>query len=136
MKSVVTLGHGLGADEITAPASTIVLPYVPHREVLPHVSLVVTHAGLGTVNVALEFGVPMVCMPMGRDQFANAERVVALGCGLSIEAEASVDVIRAAISGATRSASIRDASRRMAAIMRRYERGRLAVRELEGMLAS
>jgi len=134
VQAIVTLGRGLGADEFAAPESALVLPYVPHPALLPHVSLVVTHGGMGTINAALEFGAPMVCMPMGRDQFANAARVVALGCGLSLDAEATVETIRVALSDALGSPTMRDATRRLSAAMRRYERGGLATRELEGML--
>ena len=39
------------------------------------VSLVITHAGLGTtLMAALGHGVPMVCVPMGHDQFFNADQ--------------------------------------------------------------
>jgi UDP:flavonoid glycosyltransferase YjiC (YdhE family) len=38
-----------------------------HPELLPRTDVVVTHAGLSTVMAALASGVPMVCMPMGRD---------------------------------------------------------------------
>ena len=46
---------------------------------------VVTHAGHGTVLKTLAAGVPMVCMPMGRDQKDNTVRVLRLGA-LSLEA--------------------------------------------------
>ena len=43
---------------------------------LPHAALVVTHAGWQTINAALADGVPLVCVPDGRDQPDNAARVV------------------------------------------------------------
>ena len=59
----------------------------------------VTHAGLSTVMTALAAGVPMVCMPMGRDQPLNAQRVGTLGLGIELSPEASADAIRDAVEG-------------------------------------
>ena len=47
-------------------------------------SLVVTHGGHGTVMNALRHGVPLLCMPMGRDQHFNAAQVERLEAGRSI----------------------------------------------------
>ncbi|MFI5004995.1 MAG: glycosyltransferase [Solirubrobacterales bacterium] len=80
---------------------------------LPRASLVVTHAGLGTVMAALAHGVPLVCMPMGRDQDANARRVEALGAGLALPVDAGVPEIGQAIAGVLPTPSYRDAARRL-----------------------
>ena len=45
------------------------------------VDAVVTHGGAGTTLGALAFGVPLLVLPQGADQYANAERVVAAGAG-------------------------------------------------------
>ena len=67
--------------------------YVPHAEILPSASLVITHAGLGTTMAALGRGVPLLCTPMGRDQFFNAEQVQALGAGRMLMPDSSSDAI-------------------------------------------
>jgi len=36
--------------------------------VFPLADLVITHAGHGTLMRALSHGLPLVCLPMGRDQ--------------------------------------------------------------------
>ena len=46
--------------------------------------LTVTHCGHGTVMKSLAAGVPMVCIPMGRDQNDNAARIVHHGAGLRL----------------------------------------------------
>ena len=44
---------------------------------------------------ALAHGVPVVCLPRGADQFANAEQVARLGAGITLlPAEVSVESIR------------------------------------------
>jgi UDP:flavonoid glycosyltransferase YjiC (YdhE family) len=58
-----------------------VVRFVPHDEVLPSADLLVTHAGHGTVMAGVTYGVPMLCIPMGRDQPLIADRVARLGLG-------------------------------------------------------
>ena len=53
----------------------------------------ITHAGLGTTMAALGHGVPLLCTPMGRDQFFNAERVQDLGAGRMLMPDAGSDAI-------------------------------------------
>ena len=43
----------------------------------PDAAAVVTHAGHGTIMRALAHGIPLLCLPMGRDQDDNAARVFA-----------------------------------------------------------
>lgn len=80
-----------------APANVLIHDLLPHGAVLPHAAAVVTHAGHSTVMAALADGVPMVCMPMGRDQHSNAARVAALGVGSTISSDASSTEIRDAL---------------------------------------
>lgn len=70
------------------PADAVVLPYVPHAEVLPHVAVTVTHAGHGTVAASLAYGVPLVSLPNpAADQPALAARVAELGAGIALDGE-------------------------------------------------
>src|SRR5262249_19278792 len=71
----VPLGPAVDATALHAPANAVLARFVPHGLVLPHASLVITHAGHGTVMAAAGAGVPLVCVPMGRDQPAVAARV-------------------------------------------------------------
>ncbi len=80
-RAIVTTGPAIDPASLPTTANAQVVRFVPHDRLLPHASLVVTHAGLGTVMMALAHGVPMLCAPLGRDQFFNASRVEALGVG-------------------------------------------------------
>jgi MGT family glycosyltransferase len=84
---VVTTGPSVEPSELRPAANTIVVAELPHRLVLDRADLVVTHAGHGTVLTALTMGVPLVCIPMGRDQHDVARRVVAVGAGLALDAD-------------------------------------------------
>ena len=71
----------------------------------------VTHAGHGTVIKALAAGVPLVCLPQGRDQRDNAARVQRLGAGIRLGKRAT----SAAIAGAIREVLDKDHYRAAAA---------------------
>jgi UDP:flavonoid glycosyltransferase YjiC (YdhE family) len=103
--------------------------------VLPHADAVVTHAGLGTVLAALTNGVPLLCLPMGRDQGANSEHVEAWGAGRAISPDATVEEIRVALAELLDSPKYRYRARRMADIIKRRANGSLAVPLLVGLLS-
>ncbi len=98
VRAVVTTGPAIDPATVRAAANTQLVRYVPHSRVLPPAALVITHAGLGTTLAALAAGVPMVCTPMGRDQFFNAEQVQALGAGRMLMPDSSSDAIAQAAS--------------------------------------
>jgi UDP:flavonoid glycosyltransferase YjiC (YdhE family) len=93
VRAIVTTGPSIEPASVHAGANTQVVRYVPHAELLPHASLVITHAGVGTTMSALGHGVPLLCTPMGRDQFFNAEQVQALGAGRMLMPDASCGAI-------------------------------------------
>jgi UDP:flavonoid glycosyltransferase YjiC (YdhE family) len=92
--ALVTLGSALDPVEFAAPAHVFLVRSAPHDRLFADSSVVVTHAGLGTVTRALAHGVPLVCMPMGRDQDDVAARVVEHGAGVRIWRRASAKKIR------------------------------------------
>jgi rhamnosyltransferase subunit B len=69
------------------PASVLWQSYVPFDALLPKVRALVHHGGIGTTAQALRSGVPQLVVPFAFDQFDNAARVEALGCGLASLAE-------------------------------------------------
>jgi len=117
VRALVTLGPAVRGDEVVGTANVVVVPSAPHAEVLRHASVVVTHCGHGTTLKALSAGVPMVCIPMGRDQNDNAARVVHRGAGVRCKPTASAAEIRAAIERVLSSSEHRDAARRLAAMI-------------------
>ncbi len=134
LRVLLTLGADLAPEEVRPPANTVVRAWVPHAAVLPQAALVVTHAGHGTVMAALAHGVPLLCLPLGRDQGEVAERVVAVGAGRSLPPEASVGELREALEDVLGSPTYRTAAQRMATLIERDGRGARAVDELEGLL--
>lgn len=84
---VVTLGGGRDPAVLGAvPDHVRVEAFIPQADVLPRCAAVVCHGGSGTVLAALAHAIPVVCIPQGADQFANAAHVERVGAGRSVAA--------------------------------------------------
>jgi MGT family glycosyltransferase len=116
-----TAGPAIDAAELRIPANTRVEAFVPHRAVLPKVDLVITHAGWQTVNAALSCGVPLVCIPDGRDQPDNAARVVSIGAGVRLRKKASSSKIRRVVEDALLNSSLKHHAKLMATALSRKD---------------
>lgn len=112
---LVTVGReidpaGLGPQ----PSNVTIQRYVPQANVLPHVDMVVSHGGSGSILGAIAFGRPMVVIPMGADQPLNAERCVALGVGRVLDAvRATPQDVAKAVSVVLADAAYRQAAERL-----------------------
>jgi UDP:flavonoid glycosyltransferase YjiC (YdhE family) len=98
VQGFVTVPDYIERSHLEPPANVTLTDYVRHAAVMPHADLLVTHAGLGSVVVALAYGVPMVCIPLGREQPDNARAVVRVGAGCALNPNAKAEEIRTAIS--------------------------------------
>ena len=96
-QAIATLGPSLESARFDAPANVKVVSAADHDCLMASARLVVTHAGHGTVMRALRHSLPLVCLPMGRDQHDNAARVAFHGAGLRLDRAESPAAIRAAI---------------------------------------
>lgn len=114
VRGLVTLGPSLTPDGFHAPPNVVVTPSAPHAQVFPCATAVVTHAGHGTVIRALADGIPLICMPIGRDQPDIAARVVARGAGVRLSPKATVQQVRQAVQQVLTDARFREAAQRLA----------------------
>jgi UDP:flavonoid glycosyltransferase YjiC (YdhE family) len=126
VRVLVTLGGVLAPDSVAAPDGVTVCGYVPHGTVLPQMSAVVTHAGMSSVATALAAGVPMVCVPQGRDQPLNAARVEELGAGLNLAPDAPAEDLAVAVRAVLADGAFRSAAQRLAASAASVGNGALA----------
>jgi MGT family glycosyltransferase len=115
VRGVVTTGLAVDPGDVPAPATVRVVRSAPHRAVLAEAAAMVTHAGHGSVLKALAAGVPLVCVPMGRDQKDNTVRVLRRGAGVRVRENATPDRIATAVTEVLHDPSYADAARRFAA---------------------
>jgi len=97
LDAVLTLGPAQRRHAFTAPGNVQVVASADHDRLFPQCRAIVCHGGLGTVLRALAHGVPLLLLPLGRDQHLNAERVTRLGAGIHLDADTSSDTIRRAL---------------------------------------
>jgi MGT family glycosyltransferase len=135
LRALVTLGPAMAKGHLRTPPNIVIRDSAPHTAVLPETSVVVTHAGHGTIIRALAHGVPLVCIPMGNDQYDNAARVVASGVGLWLSARARLPALRRAVQRIFTEPGFHAAARRMAAAIAAETAHPVAVQELEGLAA-
>ena len=128
---LICTGSDLSPDTIAVPAGVEVRAYVPHDVVLPGAALAITHAGTGTLLAAFAAGVPVLCVPLGRDQPANARRVGELGLGASLPPESSSAEIRAAVARLLGDESVTSRARELGETIRGYRGAIGAVTALE-----
>jgi MGT family glycosyltransferase len=62
-----------------------VVKSTPQLEILKRAALFVTHCGMNSMNEAIFYGVPTVCIPLAADQPMVAHRAVELGVGVYID---------------------------------------------------
>lgn len=139
VRGVVTTGWGVAPDELPCPPNVQVLRSAPHSRVLPHAAAVVTHAGHGTTIRALAAGVPLVCVPLGRDQLDIAARVVHRGAGVRVEPTAGVPELAAAVRAVLDRPEHRESAQRIASAIAQEvaeDRAVTAVEQVAGALAA
>ena len=131
LRILICTGNDLLPDRVTAPDGVVVRGYVPHTAVLPGAAIVLTHAGTGTLLAAFSAGVPVVCLPLGRDQPANARRVVELGLGRSLSPDASPRELRAAVDEVLADRTVGSRTKQLAETMRNYHSADAATAAVE-----
>jgi MGT family glycosyltransferase len=133
---LVLTGPELDPTEVEAPEGVVVERYVPHAAVLPEAALVVAHGGTGTLLAALSAGVPVLSLPLGRDQPENARRLEELGLGRALAREASPTEIADAAAGMLGSRELSARVRTFAAVIRSYDSRARAAAALEDLCAA
>lgn len=114
VRGLITTGRAVDPVDVPAPGNVRVVRAAPHRAVLAEAAVVVTHAGHGSVLKSLGAGVPLVCMPMGRDQKDNTVRVLRVGAGVRVAKDAPAERVAAAVQQVLDDPAYRAAARRFA----------------------
>jgi len=135
VRVLLTLGPGHRPDEITVhPPNARVEQLVPHSAVLKRGTLLVSHAGHGSVMKALWEGRPMVLMPWGRDQPGVAARAEALGVAEVVQrGEGAEAALAGAIGRVLGSAEMRERAKLQAARLQSTDPPATAANLLESL---
>ena len=136
IRVLLTLGGAWPASAVDPPPNVTVRGFVPHHLVLPHMAAVISHGGLSTITAALSAGVPLVCIPQGRDQSHNAERVAASGAGRAVATGASPAQIACALKELLADPAALHEARRFAGVIAGLGGGDAATREVAGLARS
>jgi MGT family glycosyltransferase len=129
VEGVMTTGPAIAPQDIRAPENVEVIAFAPHEAILPTADLLITHAGHGTVLAGMEFGVPMLCLPMGRDQPLVAKCAASLGVA-HVAAPDTPD-LRAAIEAALADRGMREKAAAFARSIRGFGGEAAAVAAVE-----
>jgi len=133
VRAVVTAGPAIQSAELPTAPNVHVCVSAPHSELMKEASVVVTHCGHGTVIRALAAGVPLVCMPMGRDQNENAARVVFHGAGIRIRPTATSAAIARAVRRVLETTTYAERARALSVQILQDAKNSRAVPVLEGI---
>ena len=133
VRVLLTLGGALPPSSIDPPPNVTVRGFVPHELLLPHMAAVISHGGLSTITAALTAGVPLLCIPQGRDQPDNAKRVAAAGAGRVVATGASPAEIAAALQDLLADPAALRAARRFAHVIAGLGAGDAATRKVAGL---
>lgn len=99
-RAVVAAGASYAAIRARAAPDDVVVRFAPQVALLPRMAAVIGHGGNNSTNEALRAGKPLIVVPFGGEQIANARRVLALGVGAALDpdrlsVERVADAVRA-----------------------------------------
>jgi MGT family glycosyltransferase len=80
-----TGGKTLEMVDIPLPDNVRLESFIPHHELLPHVDVMVTNAGYGGVQMAINYGVPLVTAGKSEDKPEVCARVEWAGVGVNMK---------------------------------------------------
>jgi UDP:flavonoid glycosyltransferase YjiC (YdhE family) len=83
---VATIGSRVDPSTLgVVPGNVRVESYVPQTHLLERARIVVSHSGSGTLFAAAARGIPQLCVPIGADQWENADALASVGAGIVLE---------------------------------------------------
>ncbi|WP_067186722.1 glycosyltransferase [Microtetraspora niveoalba] len=133
VRGLLTTGPAVDPATIRAPGNVLVAAAAPHTTALRHAAVTITHAGHGTAVKSLAAGVPLVCVPLGRDQSEVARHVELAGAGITVSKNASPRTIARALDRVLHEPSYQREARRLATEIAAETATDRAVAELEAL---
>ena len=134
VRGLVTTGPAVDPAAFSPPPNVEVVRTAPHHLLLPHTAVFITHCGHGSTLRPLMAGVPLLCLPMGRDQNDNAIRAVSRGAALMLPPDASPDAVARDVGRLLTEPSFRQVAAKIALQINLDEANRSAETELEALV--
>jgi len=133
---LLSVGRAFDPAELAPlPANLHASRWMPQLDVLRHVDLMVTHGGAGTVKEAILLGVPLVVLPLMRDQFEMAKRIVHHRLGVAGKlAEVTAETLGGLIGEAAGDGELKGRVATMQQLFRAEDESSLAVDIVEAVL--
>lgn len=135
VRVLVTTGLAIDPSALAPPGNAVVAQLIPHSHVLPHASVVITHAGHGTAMAALAHSLPLACIPLFADQPIVAARIAEAGAGRVLAWDADPEEIRDAVQTLLTDPHYREAAVRLATLISQQGGAAKAADLLETLLA-
>ena len=133
---VVTVGDSVDPTALKPADNVVTFATADHDDLMRRAALVVTHGGHGTFMRALTHGLPIVAIPgLAADQPINAASAQAWGVGRALPADASAEMMRAAVQEVLASPECRDAARAISRQLAGVDGASAAADEIERLLA-
>ncbi len=119
---VTTGGRPLKAVPGELPDNARVSRFLPMEWMMPHVDLVVTNGGYGTVSHALSLGVPLIVAGLTEDKAEVATRVAWSGAGIDLKTNTpTVPVLHEAVATVLNGTQHRAKAQALARVYARYD---------------
>ncbi|HEU4769594.1 MAG TPA: glycosyltransferase [Pyrinomonadaceae bacterium] len=112
---VLTVGPDVDPSVIERQSTNVIVEsFVPHALLLPRCSLVINHAGNGSVFAALSYGLPLLLLPRGADQFTTAAACARAGVAIALRpSDVTPENVRAAVDRLLTQPSFSENARRL-----------------------
>jgi UDP:flavonoid glycosyltransferase YjiC (YdhE family) len=136
VQCLVTTGPAIDPDILPTAPNIIKRQYIPHEEVMPYVSAAVVHGGHGSVAKALWHGLPLLLMPLGRDQIFISSRVAEFGAGIQIGRSSSPETVAGALAELLQNPSYRERAAKLRDELRKGTPGATKASELLESIAA
>jgi len=135
---IVSTGEDKLTAELTEKYSNnekkiLFVSFTPQIEILKRAHLFISHAGMNSVSEALNYGVPILCLPLGGDQPLIAWRVadeLGIGIKLQVDSDLSVSKVKNAIGDLLDDPVYRKRVTELSVISKRFSGHKLAVQHV------
>ena len=132
----LNLEYGVDANASTLPTNVLLFDWVSQLDIVKAADVVFMHGGLATIKESIWEQVPIVIVPLGKDQRDNALRIKRNGVGVAAEvSDLSPLDLRKLFTQATASTWVRQNLQRMQGIFAAAEAAKPSIKIIKTVFA-